>query len=569
MEEQVHYGVKQRIEDDTINKNNQSIMVKNKNSQIRYVLYLFIFLSVISKITAAQSKPNIIWITCEDISSFLPFYGDSTIETPNLSRLTAESVRFTRMFSVYGVCGPSRSSIITGMYPNSIGAMNMRTGTVNKDYSYLPNYEATPPPEVKCFTEYLRAAGYYCTNNTKTDYQFKTPITAWDENIKTATWKNRAPGQPFFSVFNFEMTHESRIWTRQNQPLRVDPAKVQVPPYFPQNNWVIRKDIARMYDNIMLLDEAIGKLLEELRKDNLFDSTIVFFYSDHGGPIAWYKREPYDRGTLVPFTVRFPDKRGAGTINEELHSFVDLAPTMLSLAGLNIPEYLQGQAFLGTKEAKKPRQDIFTARDRMDEGYELIRSVRDKQYRYVRNYDPGLLKYDNNKYRENMPMMQEILRLKDKDSLNGPLQSWFSPKLPEELYDVQKDPFELKNLANDANYSNVLYRLRNEEVIWVTQTRDKGFMQEKDLINLMWPGMVQPVTSKPVIAKITNSRKESVLQIKCKTPGASIAYRLSTDPTNAWHLYSEAISLASGKSVQAKAIRIGYKESAESIYPGN
>ena len=539
----------------------------NKNKRIKYPLFLLIFLFAISKFTFAQSKPNIIWITCEDISPFLTPYGDSTIKTPNISLLAAEGVRFTRMFSVYGVCAPSRSSIITGMYPNSIGSMDMRTVTANRDNASLPNYEAVPPAEVKCFTEYLRGAGYYCTNNSKTDYQFKPPITAWDENSKTATWRHRAPGQPFFAVFNIEITHESGIWVRQDQPLRVDPAKVKVPPYFPQNNPVIRRDIARVYDNIMLMDDKVGQLLDELRDDHLLDSTIIFFYSDHGGPIAWYKREPYDRGTHVPFIIRFPDKKGAGTTNDYLHSFVDLAPTMLSLTGLPIPAHLQGQAFLGTKKAKKPRQYIFTARDRMDVFYDLIRSARDKQYRYVRNYDPDLLKYSDNTYRKNMPMMQEILRLKDKDSLNAPLQKWFSPKMPEELYDVQKDPYELNNLAGQAKYASVLQRMRNEEENWIMQIRDKGFMQEKDLVNLMWPGMVQPVTSAPLIQKLNNKGNKEIVQIKCETPGASIAWRLSADPTDAWRLYSHAITITTGNTIYAKAIRIGYKESKESVYP--
>jgi hypothetical protein len=240
---------------------------------------------------------------------------------------------------------------------------------------------------------------------------------------------------------------------------------------------------------------------------------------------------------------------------------------MLSLTGLPIPAHLQGQAFLGTKKAKKPRQYIFTARDRMDVFYDLIRSARDKQYRYVRNYDPGLLKYSDNTYRKNMPMMQEILRLKDKDSLNAPLQKWFSPKMPEELYDVQKDPYELNNLAGQAKYAGVLQRMRNEEESWIMRIRDKGFMQEKDLVNLMWPGMVQPVTSAPLIQKLNNKGNKEIVQIKCETPGASIAWRLSADPPDAWRLYSHTITITIGNTIYAKAIRIGYKESKESVYP--
>lgn len=539
---------------------------KTKNSHRKVWIFFFISFCIIPILTSAQKHPNILWITCEDISPFIPSFGDSTIETPNLSALAKDGICFTRMFSVYGVCGPSRSAIITGMYPSSIGSMDMRTGTVHQDIPYLPNYEAVPPPEVKCFTEYLRAAGYYCTNKSKTDYQFKSPVTAWDENGKNATWRHRKPGQPFYSVVNIEITHESRIWVRKDKPLRVDPAKVKVPPYFPQNNAVIRKDIARMYDNIMLLDERVGEVIDELRKDHLLDSTIIIFSSDHGGPIAWYKREPYDRGTHIPFIVRFPDKRRAGTRDEELHSLIDIAPTLLSLAGIRPPAYLQGQAFLGAEKAPRLRKYIYTARDRMDEQYDLIRAVRDKRYQYVRNYDPDIPAYHNNAYRLHMPMMQEILRLKAKDSLNAPLKRWFSAKPAEELYDVQTDPFELKNLAYDTAYTPVLKRMRAALNAWERQTKDKGFMQEKDLIQLMWPGLHQPVTQAPKL-ELQQTGDNQLVKISCSTPGASIAYRFNTSPEGYWHLYTHPVVLPEGKSIRAKAIRIGYKESEEVSYP--
>lgn len=543
--------------------------LNKKNQIVGLIIFSILFLFSIPKLTSAQKHPNILWITCEDLSPFLPSFGDSTIKTPNLSWLAANGIRFTRMFSTYGVCAPSRCSIITGMYPTTIGAMDMRTGTVHQDIPYLPDYEAVPPPEVRCFTEYLRAAGYYCTNNAKTDYQFKSPITAWDENGKKATWRHRKPGQPFYSVFNIGITHESQLWRRQDKPLRVDPAKVPVPPYYPQDNLVIRRQVARMYDNIMLMDKRVGELIDELKEDHLLDSTIIIFCSDHGGPFAWYKREAYDRGTHIPFIVRFPDKRRAGTKDTELHSLVDMAPTILSLADVPIPEYLQGQAFLGPEKAAHSRKYIFTARDRMDEQYDLVRTVRDKHYQYVRNYDPDLPRYHNNAYRLHMPMMQEILRLKGKDSLNAPLKRWFSTKPVEELYDVQKDPYELHSLANDAAYSGVLKRMRTALNDWERETRDKGFMQEIDLIRLMWPGLKQPATLTPKIKEIKHTGKAQVVKITCATPGASIAYRLDTDPPNYWHLYVHPAILPKGSSIKAKAIRIGYKESEEAVFPSS
>jgi arylsulfatase A-like enzyme len=533
---------------------------------LKMVLGILIFMITVPVLTRAQKKPNIIWITCEDISPFLPSFGDSTIRTPNLSRLAAEGIRFTRMFSTYGVCGPSRSSIITGMYPGSIGAMDMRTGTAHKTVPYLPDYEAVPPPEVKCFTEYLRAAGYYCTNNAKTDYQFNCPITAWDENGKKATWQHRAPGQPFFAVFNIGVTHESQIWVRQNRPLHVDPDQVPVPPYFPQHNPVIRTDIARMYDNIMQMDKRVGELLGQLKEAHLMDSTIIVFCSDHGGPIAWYKREVYDRGTHIPFIVRFPDKRRAGTADTALHSLVDMAPTFLSLAGLPIPGYLQGQAFLGKQKAAHSRRYVYTGRDRMDEQYDLIRAVRDNHYQYVRNYDPDISKYHDNAYRSSMPMMREILRLKSVDSLNGPLKAWFSLKPAEELYDLRTDPYELHNIVNEKSYAKVAGRMREALNSWIIRIRDKGFMQEKELIGMMWHGTEKPVTAAPVMKVADHHGNTMVVTMTCPTKGASIAYHLNTDPPDYWHLYTRGITIPQGSTLRAKAIRIGFKPSDESRY---
>lgn len=512
------------------------------------------------------ARPNILWITCEDLSPFLPPYGDSTVQTPYLSQLASEGITFTRMFSTYGVCGPSRASIITGMYPTAIGAMHMRTGTVHQDIPWLPNYEAVPPPAVKCFTEYLRAAGYFCSNNKKTDYQFRCPVTAWDENGKNAHWRHRRPGQPFFAVFNIEITHESRLWTRQQQPLRVDPGAVPAPPYYPQHDPVIRRNIARMYDNVMVMDRQVGTLLEQLRADGLLDSTIIFFFSDHGGPLAWYKREASDRGTRVPFLVRFPDGRQAGGRDSALHSLVDLAPTLLSLAGLPLPTHLQGQAFLGPRRAA-PRAYVFTARDRMDEQYDLIRAVHDGRYQYIRNYVPGVPYYHDNAYRMHMPMMQEILRLRDADSLNAPLKRWFSPKAPEELYDTRRDPFELHNLAADPRYDTLRQRLAAALDRWIVRTGDRGFMQESALINMQWPGGRQPVTATPEF-RVREDQGRPLLEMVCATRGASIAYRLAGDSPGHWRLYSGPLPLAKGQRLQAKAIRIGFAESAAAEYTG-
>lgn len=506
-----------------------------------------------------KKKPNILWITCEDMSADLPDYGDNTVATPNISRLVREGVKFTHMFSVSGVCAPSRSAIITGMYPTSIGTQHMRTGT--KDIP-VPPYEAVPPPDVKCFTEYLRAGGYYCTNNAKTDYQFGVPFTAWNESSNKAHWRNRPKDKPFFSVFNIEVTHESRIWMRKDEPLRVDPKKIQLPPYYPESP-VIRKDMARYYDNIMVMDSIAGGILKQLEEDGLLENTIVVFFSDHGAGLPWYKRELYDRGLHVPFIVRYPGKKGAGTQENELHSFVDLAPSMLSLAGIEIPKHIQGKAFLGEAKEKVLRKYIYAARDRMDQQYDMVRAVRDKQYKYIRNYQPEKLNYQDLTYRKQMDLMKEILKFREDGKLNKVQQRWFMAKPKEELYDVKNDPYELKNLADDPDYKNVLNRLKAAHERWIKEIKDLGFTPEKEMLNAMWPGLKQPVTKAPVLKTAEGNKDGKVnVTISCETKGASIAYKIGGADKD-WNLYTKPLAVSKGSEIKAKAIRYGYNPSEE------
>lgn len=508
-----------------------------------------------------RPRPHILWLTCEDMSAHLPSYGDSTVQTPNIDRLARQGVRYRRMFSVNGVCAPSRSAIITGVYPTRLGSNHMRTVQAARTGNGLIDYETVPAPEVKCFPEYLRAAGYYCTNGAKTDYQFQSPVTAWDVNGpkgQQAPWRGRPAGSPFFSVINFMITHESQVWARAAEPLRVDPARVRLPPQYPDNA-IIRRDVARNYDNIRVLDSLVGTVLRDLEADGLLDSTIIFFFSDHGSGLAWHKRELYDRGLHVPMIVRFPGKRAAGTWNEDLHSFVDLAPTVLSLAGVPLPTHFDGQAFLGTQKAKTPRSYIHAARDRMDEHYDCVRAVRDRRFKYLRNYQPDRPYYQDLAYRRQMPLMQEILRLRAVDSLPALTRAWFGPKPVEELYDLQTDPLELRNLAPDPAYRPHLDRLRAEEQAWVRRTHDKGLLQERDLIELFWPGGRQPATAAPTL-QLTASGTDRLLTLACPTAGASLGYRIGTGP---WKVYTQPVRVPRTGPITAQAHRIGYKPSAE------
>jgi arylsulfatase A-like enzyme len=539
------------------------------NKNIRYILMLSLGFTLQSnQFLKAQEKvkhPNILWITCEDMSANLSMYGDSTIQTPYLSKFSQQAVKYTRMYSVAGVCAPSRSGIITGMYPPAIGTQHMRTGTGGEKDPSIPSYQAVTPPEVKAFPEYLRAAGYYCTNNQKTDYQIGEPFTVWDDCSKDAHWRNRPKDKPFFAVFNINETHESMIWRNANRPLRVNPKDIKLPPYYPESD-IIRRDIARYYDNIMLMDSIAGSILKQLEDDGLAENTIVFFFSDHGAALPWYKREIYERGLNVPFMVRFPDGQLANTSDNQLLSFMDLAPTVLSLANIPLPKHFNGQAFLGNQKAESPRRYIFAARDRLDEHYDLVRTVRDSKFQYIRNYQPEKLNYMDVGFRKQMPLMAEILKLRDQKKLDSIQNRWFKSKPVEELYDVEKDPFELNNLAENPAYATKLKELREVQNNWSLQIKDKGFMSEKDMVRLMWPGGLQPTTAKPT-SQIKQQKQLTQIALSCPTNGASIGYKIGD--SGSWELYHQPIEVKKGVKIYAKAIRYGYKESEEIIITTN
>jgi arylsulfatase A-like enzyme len=550
---------------------------------IMALLCLVSFFSFLS-LQAQRNKPNILWITCEDISTFIGAYGDQLVKTPNIDQLAKEGVRYTHAYTTAGVCAPSRSAIITGMYQTSIGTQHMRTLGEDPRYQVLPPYSAVIPDYVKCFPEYLRKAGYYCTNNEKQDYQFVAPVTVWDENGPTASYRNRPAGKPFFSVFNFMITHESQLFSRKDS-LLVDPNAVEVPPFYPDTK-TVRQDMARLFTNIEMMDRQVGELIRMLKEDGLYDSTIIFFYSDHGGALPWIKREVLERGTHIPFIIRFPGGKNGGTTNEELISGVDFAPTVLSLAGVKIPAHMQGQAFLGTQKAKTPRKYVFAARDRSGTEYDRVRMVRDNRYRYLYNYMPEKPYYQNIAYRLSISMMQEILKLREEGKLDSVQMSWFKTKPVEELYDVQNDPNELHNLADDPKYKNKLVELRTAFQNWTKAVGDMGSIPEKEMVRQMWNGGDgPPTTAIPEVVKTTGGVK-----LSCITKGASIGYRVvkagTADQqeqhkvitwdvdflrkldrngtllpaTPVWQVYDGAtIKLQEGDTLQVNTMRIGFK----------
>ncbi|MDB9755909.1 sulfatase-like hydrolase/transferase [Winogradskyella sp.] len=534
-----------------------------------------------------KAQPNILWIVTEDISPMLSFYGDDTAKTPNLDALAKESVVYDNAFAVVGVCGPSRSSIITGMYPTSIGTMHMRTGqdvmnwgkrtykTKTNRYDLEGNeivqYSAVIPGYVKCFTEYLRKDGYFTTNNEKTDYQFAAPITAWDENGKKAHWRNRNESQPFFSVFNFGTTHESRIWKNTDLPQTVDPKSVLVPPYF-QDTETSRNDIARVYSNIELMDRQVGEIIQQLKDDGLYDNTIIFFYSDHGGPLPRQKREPYESGLHVPFMVKGLD--GKIGHSEQMVSFVDLAPTVLSLANIKAPKHIQGKAFLGEYVTEK-REVAYATSDRFDEFTDRSRTVYFDDFIYIKNDFPEKVWYKDVGYRKQVPMMTEMLSLREAGKLNETQLKWFSYKPKEELYNRKTDPHNLNNLAQDSNHKIQLEKGRSLILEFKKgQLEDKAMQPEAQMVKDMWPDFVQPITKPVTLSTSTTlstgsdeTSQGKTITLSSKTKGASIAYIISNelsqdyDFNSPWQLYSEPIQLKKGDVIYAIAERIGYKVS--------
>lgn len=428
-----------------------------------------------------EKLPNILWLTTEDIGPEIGCYGDQNATTPVIDALAAKGVKYVNAFASAPVCAPARSSIITGMYAPSLGSHHMRsTGKF--------------PSELKYFPQYLAEKGYYCTNNSKTDYNLKYDVTEiWDESSSRAHWRNRkSPDQPFFAVFNFTGTHESAVNGKEKH-LRIikdvpadllkSPDDISIPPYFPDVP-VVRELWARYYNNITALDFWIKDLLDQLEEDGLAENTIVFFYGDHGAGVPRHKRWLYDSGLRVPMIVYAPDRYASlvpgksGSTTDELVSFVDLAPTVLNLAGIDVPENMQGRAFLG-KNLSPEREYIFAARDRMDERYDMQRAVRDKQYKYIRYYDPAkpFTQYMNTP--EKGAIMAAIREADRAGTMPEPGKKlMLSSKPIEELFDITNDPFELNNLAGDPRYEDVLRRMREAHKEWSAGIYDSGLIPE-------------------------------------------------------------------------------------------
>ena len=514
--------------------------------------------------------PNILWIVAEDHGPHHRSYGDAYAVTPNLDRLAAEGARFTRAFAVTPVCAPARSGIITGMYPTSIGSHHMRS-------------TAVPPPHVKGFTERLRAAGYFTTNNAKTDYNFspwlptetrravrEAPLGLWDQNGEHAHWRNRAPGQPFFSVFNLGASHEGQVRMPDDRfaertagltpAARHDPAAAPLPPYYPDVPEV-RRDIARYYDLVTVMDAEAGEILAALEADGLAGDTVVFFYGDHGWGLPRGKRWVYDSGLRVPLLVRWPGRIEPGTVRGDLVSFIDFAPTLLSLARVTVPAHMQGRVFLGEDAAPEPEHLFFT-RDRMDETYDRIRAVRDHRYKYIRNFAPELPYAQRIAYMDLMPTMQVWRRLAAADELVGPQRHFMAGTKPaEELYDTETDPHEVLNLAGEPAHTERLARMRAALDGWIATTGDLGEIPEIDLVRRFRPEGVYQTAAPPKADPPGGMfHYPPTVELTCPTAGATIEY--TTEPGEAphWRLYAGPFRMLDWE-LRFRCGRLGYFDS--------
>ena len=427
-----------------------------------------------SAASTATVRPNILWLTAEDLGPHLGCYRATQVWTPNLDRLAADGVRYTNFFCTAPVCSPSRSAFMTGMYATTIGAHNHRS---HRDDGY------ELPEGVRVLTDWLRDAGYFTANlvelpavlgfrgEGKTDWNF----TYYGQPFDSTRWDDLKTHQPFFAQLNFRETHR-----KFGAPKKADPAKVEIPPYYPDHP-VTREDWAQYLDSVSELDRKVGLVLRQLEVDELSDNTIIVFFGDNGQAHVRGKQFCYDEGLLVPLIIRWPKSLPpprhfrSGSVDERLLSSIDLAPTMINIGGRPKPLRMEGVPFLGIG-AGSSRRYVFGARDRCDETVFRFRTVRDAQYRYIRNFTPERPFLQTNDYKErSYPVWNLLKELHAQGKLNPTQERLCAPAMPaEELYDLEADPHEITNLADSTGHRETLDRLRGALEDWIRTTGDKG-----------------------------------------------------------------------------------------------
>ncbi|TVR49297.1 MAG: sulfatase [Puniceicoccaceae bacterium] len=429
----------------------------------------------------AAPRPNILLLVAEDTGRHHGCYGHDYADTPSLDRLAAEGCRYDRAFSHSPVCAPSRSALLTGMHPWTFGTHQMRSTLVK-------------PPRL--FTQELQDAGYRVLWPTKTDFNFTPPDGFAETDVP---WLDRGElpvgDQPFLAFWNFGVTHESGAWDKvedKSQDLesrwrdlpperRHDPARAPVPPYLPDTPGV-RLEIARHFDNLTVQDIQVGRALEVLEKSGAADNTIVIYLSDHGRGLCREKRWCYEAGLHLPLIVRWPGRIKPGSVNDDLVAWVDLAPTLLALAGAPVPEHYQGRVFLGPDQAPPP-PFVFSGRDRMDEQFDRIRTCRSPRFHYIRNFYPQLPYMQRNRYMESGLTTRDLREGRAAGTLTPAQAAFMADTKPvEELYDTAADPHCVENLAGDSAHHDALRRHRAALEAFLDKHGDLGAVPESELI---------------------------------------------------------------------------------------
>ena len=536
--------------------------------------FLFVLLA---QVIFTDERPNILVIMADDMSLRINALGDKTAITPNLDELVKNGTSYMNAFTTAGVCACSRSALLTGKNQISIGSMHMRTSSGGS----VP-YLAVPEAHIKAFPEILRKQGYFTFTNDKLDYQFSGifpgsgPFTIWNSEKDKFGWRNRKNSEPFFGMINLIITHESGIFRgkmnsvdtqaiklmQQTRQLLyeapVKPENVVVPPFLPDTSEV-RKDIARAYNNIYILDIEVKEIIDQLKKDNILDDTIIIFTSDHGDGLPRYKRELFDTGINVPFIILVPKKFSSwqkpGEKIYDLVSFLDIAPTVLDLAGVSIPSYMDGKSIFGSEK----NDYIFAARDRLDSFKGKTRAVRNKDYKFIKNYSLGIVGAQKLSFRENLMSMKELRKMYENNELNEIQKIWLE-LIPElQLYDLNEDPYEINNLAYDPNYKEKVLLLENVLEQWIEKNNFHGHLEEEDLIEVFWPENTQPQTTEPLY-----SLEDGFLHLKNNDVSKDASIGFSYDGKN-WEVYSEPIEIKKNKKIYFKAVRYGWKESETKI----
>jgi N-sulfoglucosamine sulfohydrolase len=422
--------------------------------------------------------PNILWITHEDLSPIYGCYGDDYARTPNIDLLAESGYRFTNAFSNAPICAPARSTLITGMYATSLGTQHLRS-------------EIPVPPDMKTLSEVLREAGYYTSNNVKTDYNFDH-TGRWDESSNQAHWRNRPEGKPFFSVFNFMITHEGPINALRSTDTESlqefsDPEKAVLPPYLPDSPRM-REIWAHMYDLLAVFDQGVADLMAQLKEDGLYENTIIFVFSDHGHGLPGHKRWLNNAGLQVPFILHVPDKYKhlvtnlEGPVTDRMVGFVDFAPTVISLAGAEVPEMMEGRNFLGA--GTEPKEFIYGYRDRADDCYEVSRSVYDGRYLYVRHFMPQLPYFQQAVIfgPQKEGSYEEIHRLRNLGMLPEGTRKMFERKPVEQLFELGNDRWEENNLIDNPELTGLVEDLRERVSLWILDHHDTGMFSEGEMM---------------------------------------------------------------------------------------